>query len=200
MKTLSKTGLASTLAFFAGLTAATAQEQTVDVLVNNDMNADLYRIAEDWNIPGTSTVTRARHDRAAEVYCQWEISADIDAQSNVSNIQVADQFCRAAETSDTDQWTIDDVDSMYDVMHNQRYIVEPDAAANIVVERAPNGPNPETGVFSEYRRVWDFNAGTVCLSAFEGQNGETPYIQQNHGCHGIPDNDHVAGLRATLDM
>lgn len=87
MSTLSKAGLASTLAFMASVTAANAQD--VDVIVNDDMNADLYQIAEDINIPGTSTITRGRHDRAAGVYCEWE-------EAPVSTRNTTLPFCKRA--------------------------------------------------------------------------------------------------------
>lgn len=197
MSTLSKAGLASTLAFMASVTAANAQD--VDVIVNDDMNADLYQIAEDINIPGTSTITRGRHDRAAGVYCEWEVSASVDKKYNITILQARDPFCKAAEPSDTNQWTIGKIKNMDYFMTNQRYIVESDPANNVVVERAPNGPGA-MNVVSEYRREWNFNAGTVCLEGFEGKDGEAPYIEHNYGCFDIPDNAHVDRIRATLGM
>lgn len=65
--------------------------------------------------------------------------------------------------------------------------------------KSSNGPGA-MNVVSEYRREWNFNAGTVCLEGFEGKDGEAPYIEHNYGCFDIPDNAHVDRIRATLGM
>lgn len=174
------------------------QRNAVPVIVDDNLHKKLFRINEDWNIPGTSTITRGMLDEAANVYCEWETSADIDANRNISNVQQISRTCKEAEPSDTAQYAGGtETNSHAADMGGVSYFLTPDTSTNTVVDGIATGPN-NAGVVSEYRRIWDFNANQVCLHSQEGQLGQPLYINDDMGCFPIPDNQHVDAIKSTL--
>ena len=189
------TGLASAFALCTSITAA--QANPVDVVVDDNLHQKLFRISENWNIPGTSTITRGMLDEAANVYCEWTSSADIDANNKISNVHEISRSCKEAEPSDTAPFSGGKETDFSTAFSNYQHFIAPGMNTNTVIDGVTTGPN-NADITSEFRRTWDFNTGTVCLHAEESQASAAPYISVNMGCFPIPNNQHVDAIKATL--
>ena len=126
------TGLASAFALCTSITAA--QANPVDVVVDDNLHQKLFRISENWNIPGTSTITRGMLDEAANVYCEWTSSADIDANNKISNVHEISRSCKEAEPSDTAPFSGGKETDFSTAFSNYQHFIAPGMNTNTVID------------------------------------------------------------------
>lgn len=183
-----KTALAAT--FFSAAGAALAEPTQYQ---DQMMETTMYDISSELD-GNVFSLTRASVDRAAGVYCEWEGTANIDAQTKViSNVDMTSHECEALAGVDISHLEGGEVRSVGEAYGGMRYSMNIDGPNEQITELALSGPN-NIGVESEYKRVWDFANDQVCVSAREWQNGGEPYVDDDKGCYDIEGNPYAADL------